>query len=64
MTIQQKRHHPLAIARLLMLSLFCVALLSGCSIFRNHGSHQGNATGPAPSAQQLTSAGSSSIFAR
>jgi hypothetical protein len=46
----------LYIVTIFVLCLLCVAILSGCNIFRHSGVSSGNATGPAPSTQQLLSA--------
>ena len=43
-------------ATIFLLCLLCAAVLSGCNIFRHSGTYSGNATGPAPSTQQLLSA--------
>src|SRR5215470_17267041 len=44
------------IATIFVLCLLCATIMSGCNIFRHSGIQSGNATGPAPSTQQLLSA--------
>jgi LppX_LprAFG lipoprotein len=40
-------------ATILVLCLLFTAIMSGCTIFKHNGFSSGNATGPAPTAQQL-----------
>ena len=49
-------NNMLYIATVFVLCLLCAAIMSGCNIFRHSSSYSGNATGPAPSTQQLLSA--------
>lgn len=49
-------NNTLYIVTIFVLCLLCAAILSGCNIFKHSGVQSGNATGPAPSTQQLLSA--------
>ena len=49
-------NNTLSITTIFVLCLLCAAVMSGCNIFKHNGVHSGNATGPAPSTQQLLSA--------
>jgi hypothetical protein len=51
-----KRNNTLYIASIFVLCFLCVSFMSSCTIFRHTGFYSGNATGPAPSTQQLISA--------
>src|SRR5579859_1143475 len=49
-------NNTLYMATIFVLCLLCATIMSGCNIFKHSGIQSGNATGPAPSTQQLLSA--------